>query len=393
MTYENSFGGTWVWDASDPFNNAAQAQSYTPPLNQNWTWGVNTIYGVNLGGWLVTEPFIVSGLYETYSTGPAGTSVDEYTLSLNMGSNLTEAMTQHYETFITERDIAEIATAGLNWVRIPIGHWAVATIPGEPYLQGVSWTYFLKAVQWCRKYGIRIKLDLHTAPGSQNGWNHSGRLGSINWMNGVMGIANAQRSLDVMRTFAQFITQPQYTPVIPLFGFLNEPNGQQLAQSTIGSFYAEAYRMLREVTGLGAGNGAFLSMHDAFDGVNNWVGFLTGADRLAIDQHPYMVSVYIFSADSRHSKTNRSAPCRQSRPFRAPGGRAPPTPVPTLLASPSLASGLSQSTIAATGSTTLVSARATRATTPATLARISARGRASSGTTGRLGMRLPRRRS
>lgn len=57
MTYENSFGGTWVSDPSNPFNNEAQANSWTPPLNQNWTWGENSIYGVNLGGWLVTGAF------------------------------------------------------------------------------------------------------------------------------------------------------------------------------------------------------------------------------------------------------------------------------------------------------------------------------------------------
>lgn len=38
-----------------------------------------------------------------------------------------------------------VPAAGLNWLRIPIGFWAIETIDGEPYLEGVSWTYFLKA--------------------------------------------------------------------------------------------------------------------------------------------------------------------------------------------------------------------------------------------------------
>jgi glucan 1,3-beta-glucosidase len=41
--------------------------------------------------------------------------------------------------------------------------------------------YFLKAIGWARKYGLRINLDLHTMPGSQNGYNHSGKLGTVNW--------------------------------------------------------------------------------------------------------------------------------------------------------------------------------------------------------------------
>ena len=35
--------------------------------------------------------------------------------------------------------------AGLNWVRIPIGFWAIETMGDEPFLAGTSWRYFLKA--------------------------------------------------------------------------------------------------------------------------------------------------------------------------------------------------------------------------------------------------------
>ena len=31
------------------------------------------------------------------------------------------------------------------------------------------WQYILKALGWARKYGLRVKIDLHTIPGSQNG--------------------------------------------------------------------------------------------------------------------------------------------------------------------------------------------------------------------------------
>ena len=53
-------------------------------------------------------------------------------------------MTEHYETFITEQDFAEIAGAGLNWIRMPLGYWAVETYDDEAFLEGVSWQYFVK---------------------------------------------------------------------------------------------------------------------------------------------------------------------------------------------------------------------------------------------------------
>lgn len=94
-------------------------------------------------------------------------------------------------------------------------------------------SYFLKAIQWARKYGLRINLDLHAVPGSQNGWNHSGRLGQTNFLNGPMGIANAERTLDVIRVMTQFISQPQYKDVVTMFGILNEPQGTQVGQEQL----------------------------------------------------------------------------------------------------------------------------------------------------------------
>lgn len=38
---------------------------------------------------------------------------------------------------------------------------------------------------------------------------------------GLMGIANAQRSLDYIRVITEFISQPQYAPIVPMFGMLS----------------------------------------------------------------------------------------------------------------------------------------------------------------------------
>jgi glucan 1,3-beta-glucosidase len=106
----------------------------------------------------------------------------------------------------TEEDFAAIAAAGLNWVRIPLPYWAIEVWDGEPFLPKVSWKYFLKAIKWARKYGLRINLDLHAVPGSQNSWNHSGREGhGPNFMFGVMGIANAQRTMNYIRYVCEYL--------------------------------------------------------------------------------------------------------------------------------------------------------------------------------------------
>jgi hypothetical protein len=45
FVYNNPFGGTWYYDPNDPYNNNAQAQSYTPPLNTTFKPGTHKIYG------------------------------------------------------------------------------------------------------------------------------------------------------------------------------------------------------------------------------------------------------------------------------------------------------------------------------------------------------------
>ncbi|CAL1705014.1 unnamed protein product [Somion occarium] len=288
FTYQNSFGGYWYWDSEDPFNNGARAQSFTPALNETFRYGIDQIRGVNLGGWLNTEPFITPALYEKYanSSNPA---VDEWTLSENMAADGgLQQLEDHYKTFITEKDFAEIAAAGLNWVRIPIPYWAVETWDGEPFLAKTCWTYFLKAIQWARKYGIRINLDLHAVPGSQNGWNHSGRLGTINLLNGPMGLANAQRSLDYIRIISEFISQPQYKDVVAMFGITNEPQAPTFGQENLIRYYLEGYNLVRAASGIGEGNGPMISFHEGFTGLSKWSGTFVNSDRTSLDVHPYL---------------------------------------------------------------------------------------------------------
>ncbi|KLO13412.1 glycoside hydrolase [Schizopora paradoxa] len=288
FTYVNNYGGYWIDDSNDPFNDGAQCNSWTPPLNQTWDWSKNKINGVNLGGWFVLEPFIVPSLYEKYPT-----AVDEWTMSQAMAADtasggLEKQMTDHYDTFITEQDIAEIAGAGLNYVRVPIPFWAVDEWDGEPFLAKACWPYVLRLFKWARKYGIRVNLDLHTIPGSQNGYNHSGKSGQINFMMGVMGYANAQRALEYMRVITEFISQPEYRNVVTMFSFLNEALITTIGVNQMSEFYYQVYNTLRGITGVGEGNGPYLAMHDGFRGTDAWAGFFPGADRYMLDVHPYI---------------------------------------------------------------------------------------------------------
>lgn len=74
-------------------------------------------------------------------------------------------------------------------------------------------------------------------------------------MNGNMGLANAQRALYYIRVFTEFISQPEYRDLIPVFGIVNEALVGVIGFEQITSFYLEAHDMIRNITGFGAGNG------------------------------------------------------------------------------------------------------------------------------------------
>jgi hypothetical protein len=59
--------------------------------------------------------------------------------------------------------------------------------------------------------------------------------------------------------------------------------------------YLETYTMVREIGGIGKGNGPFIAFHDGFSGSpartvssGGWTDFLPGMDRVALDTHPYL---------------------------------------------------------------------------------------------------------
>lgn len=114
---------------------------------------------MNLGGWFVLEPWITPSIFADWANG--GGVVDEYTYTQALGK--TEAfnrLNQHWATWITQEDFTEIASMGLNHVRIPIGYWALNPLPGDPYVQG-QLTYLDQAIGWARSAGLKVMLDLH----------------------------------------------------------------------------------------------------------------------------------------------------------------------------------------------------------------------------------------
>lgn len=285
-TYTNvTVGGLPMIGLNSTWNDNTRANTYVASLNSSWgSYATTPARGVNLGGWLSIEPFITPSLFSTYDTKLG--IIDEYTLCKHLGPTAALAtLEKHYSTFVTEQTFIDIQNAGLDHVRIPFSYWAWQVFDDDPYVFRTSWRYLLRAIEWARKHGLRINLDLHGLPGSQNGWNHSGRQGDINWLNGTKGALNGQRSLDMHDSLSQFFSQDRYKNIIAFYGLCNEPKMTALNSTAVQIWSAQAYTLVRK-NGL---TGPLIVIGDGFRGLENWQGQLQGYSNLLLDVHQYVI--------------------------------------------------------------------------------------------------------
>ena len=280
---DEQVGGLPVIGLNSTWNDTVQANANVPSLDKNWAYGQMPIRGINLGGWLALEPFITPSLFNQYKSNQD--IVDEWTLTKQLGpSSAAQTLEKHYAKFITEEDFDSIQAAGFDHVRIPYSYWAVTTYPGDPYVPKISWRYLLRGIEYARKYGLRVNLDLHGLPGSQNGWNHSGRQGSIGWLNGTDGATNAQRSIDIHTQLSTFFAQDRYKNIITIYGLANEPKMTELSISDVVDWTTKAAAAVRK-----SGLKSTIAFGDGFLGLTKWQGQLQGVEGLVLDAHEYVI--------------------------------------------------------------------------------------------------------
>lgn len=265
------------------WDDSARPNDNVPPLEKEFEYGKRPIRGVNVGGWLSIEPFITPSFFKRYSA--RDNVVDEYSLTKKLGNMAKETIEKHYATFITEQSFREIRDAGFDHVRIPYSYWAVTKYEGDPYEAKLSWRYLLRAIEYCRKYGLRVSLDLHGGPGSQNGWNHSGKHGTANWLNGTDGDKWGQRSLDLHDQLSKFFAQPRYKNVVALYGLMNEPMMLKMKIEPVLEWTTKAAKIID-----GNGMKQHIVFADGFLKLSKWKTMLqdTGYN-LVLDTHQYTI--------------------------------------------------------------------------------------------------------
>jgi endoglucanase len=129
--------------------------------------------GVNLGGWLMMEGYIMHAL-----NLPVKNFKKAFAAKLGAPA-LADFEKNFNDTFIQEDDFKFIAQSGFNFVRLPFHYGLIEQAPGKFDRKGVA--YLDRAISWAAKYDLTVLLDMHAVPGCQNGDWHSDSEGKADF--------------------------------------------------------------------------------------------------------------------------------------------------------------------------------------------------------------------
>ena len=270
--------------------------------------------GVNLGGFLILEPYLKPALFAAACDRADGAAcpIDEHSLCETLGSIRARAvMHEHWDTWVSFDELRELRDAGINALRIPVGYWIVAPRPGEPYVEG-GLQYLIRVCKWAQALGMRVVVELHGAPGRQNNMDHSGWKDHMGWQVSPCAdvpsdaYEHSVETLEVLRRLIEVLEEHAliracsdsaagHSERIPLdasvtpcgtvvgIGLLNEPisfdKERPVDHAALVGLYAEALQRLvpRHVY-------AFIDMFEGF----GWLideGVADGRERFAFDKH------------------------------------------------------------------------------------------------------------
>ena len=101
--------------------------------------------GMGIGGWLTN--------YKRFNVLPP-----------NLRLKITVGDMEHFESFITEKDVKYIASLGFDHIRLGFDQIVVEKSPYEYRREILDILHnFWK---WCEKYGLKLVLNMHKAVGN-----------------------------------------------------------------------------------------------------------------------------------------------------------------------------------------------------------------------------------
>ncbi|KAI5813021.1 glycoside hydrolase superfamily [Pyronema omphalodes] len=218
-------------------------------ISKRWLPSNGKIRGVNLGSLFIIEPWMANDAWNAMGCGGKNS---EFDCMMSLGQSKGDAAFQsHWNSWITQDDLQQMVSLGLNTIRIPVGYWMREDIvwrDSEWFPKG-GFPYLQRICNQAADLGMYIIMDLHGGPGAQVAKNaFTGQFADtpgfyvdyqyerayqfLEWMTDKIHSDNNFRNVGML----EVINEPVHTWEFP-----------SMASSLISNYYPNAWKRIRAV--------------------------------------------------------------------------------------------------------------------------------------------------
>ncbi|MGI4745751.1 MAG: glycoside hydrolase family 5 protein [Janthinobacterium lividum] len=200
--------------------------------------------GFNLGGWFVMESFM-SPMDSGHQLNDSWSVMN--TLASRFGETTERQLITTYQTsWITDNDIANIADAGFNLVRIPLWwgqFFALNDQTPSGWRSADAFTQLDAIIQSCANHGVYAILDMHGVIGGQSTASNTGRASQNTYWTDT----TAQQNTAWM--WQQIAAHYKGNTTIAGYDLINEPAppSSMPLKATVLAAYDQLYSAVRDV--------------------------------------------------------------------------------------------------------------------------------------------------
>ncbi|MCJ1391927.1 hypothetical protein MMC18_004794 [Xylographa bjoerkii] len=285
----------WLPKDTGYFSKKANSNTYNDTIVNNHRTFKNRrnipsfeIRGVNLGSMFIVEPWMASTEWADMGCGSA---LSEFDCVSALGqAQANSVWATHWSSWITQADIQEMRSYGLNTIRIPVGYWIFEDLvytDSEHFPQG-GLAYLEQLCGWATNAGMYIIIDLHGAPGAQVA--QQPFTGQYTPTAGFYVDYQYQRAYWFLGNMTELIFNGQH-PAYAGVGMLEIVNEPIPNDSLISAYYPNALAAIRAVEAqynVPAAQQLSIQMMDARWGAGNPNAALPDLTLAAYDDHRYV---------------------------------------------------------------------------------------------------------
>ena len=216
--------------------------SGTTIVNANGT--VVQLKGLNLGGWLVMEPWMCpadsGGLPDTYSI------ISELDSRPGFGVATEQSLIRTYQTnWITATDLDNLTNGGFNCVRVPVwwGNFYSITNTTSSGWRSDAFTVLDWLVTNCASRGIYVVIDMHGVVGGQSTSDTTGQQNQNQYW------TSSTDQSETTYLWTQIAAHYNGNSTVAGYDLINEPYGtnNNTTAAMVWPVYASLYNAIRSV--------------------------------------------------------------------------------------------------------------------------------------------------